>query len=84
MIDDKKESINGKIFALKTINPESFKITGVESYSKHEGAGLAKQVKVAKVLKFRSISEVMSEDTCKKDGQIAFDPNMSICDFEKI
>ena len=68
-MDSKEElgkSINGQVFEVKTLNPSQFLIDADfrEKYTEYEGNGIAKQVKVPKVMKFKTIDE------CDEEGDV--------------
>lgn len=45
-INQGEDSINGKVFTVKQINPSQFKIGDTTIFEKYEGNGIAKQLKV--------------------------------------
>lgn len=59
-LENDSESLNDKIVTITVINPLSFSISeDVRKYSAYEGNGIARQVKVPKVVKFQSYSECL-------------------------
>lgn len=77
--EEETQSINEKQVTIKVINPQSFTISDdARLYTKYEGNGIAKQVKVPLKLSFKSLTDLENEN------EPPFDSNLHISDFEKI
>ena len=80
-LEDADSSINGTLHTVKVINTTSFKIGNTLGYSKYDGNGLAKQVRVPVKKTFKTLEECNISD---KQGEPVFDQNFLIADFEKM
>ena len=81
---DEEQSINGKIFTIKVINPQSFSFDeeDLRQYTPYEGNGIAKQIKVPQQIEFKTIKEM--EEGELNGEEALLDANLIISDFEKL
>jgi len=75
---EKLTSINGTLHTVKLVDAYKFKIGDTRGYTKYIRNGVAKQVKLTKELKFKTISQVY------ETSEIPHDQNLSIMDFAKM
>lgn len=55
-------SLNGEIHKVTVINPTSFYIGDTRKYTEYKRNGIAKQLKVKQVAKFKSMDEIESQN----------------------
>lgn len=70
-----EETINGSLHKIKVINQSSFTIGDTTGYTPYEGNGVARNIKIASQLHFKSYEETLD---CWR-----IDPNLEYCDFLK-
>lgn len=76
----KSDSINETIHKVKVQTPYSFRIGSTKPYEKYEINGIAKQLKVKSVMKFKSYKEILESPA----SDLPLDANLAIADFEKM
>jgi ubiquitin-activating enzyme E1 len=68
----KSDSINETIHKVKVINRFSFKIGKTNHFENYQMNGIAKQLRMKRVVKFRSFEDVLLKDPFKEDENLMF------------
>ncbi len=74
----KCNGINNRVFKIKVVNWNSFRIGDTRNFGPYKANGLCRNLKVPKKHQFISFSEA------SKKFEEHLDPNMGIYDFEKM
>lgn len=75
---EKVDGINHRVFKIKVVNWNSFRIGDTRHFKQYKHNGLCKNLKMPKTVAFQSLLD------CSKDFDAHQDPNLSIYDFEKM
>lgn len=75
---EKIKGVNNRVFKIKVVNWNSFRIGDTRNFTPYKGNGLCRNLKVPKKHEFESL------DVCCEKFDTYLDPNMAVYDFEKM
>lgn len=75
---EKIDGINNRVFKVKVINWNSFRIGDTRNFTEYKGNGLCKNIKIPKKVEYLPLKQ------CSKDFEGKLDQNLAIYDFEKM
>jgi hypothetical protein len=76
--NEKADGINHRVFKIKVVNWNSFRIGDTRPFKEYKLNGLCKNLKMPKKVVFKSLVD------CSKDFDANIDSNLSVYDFEKM